>query len=157
MNTYAEATAAELLEAIPFYEAIECDMAAAAIAFMRWTRHGGEDFKVKGLPFPKSNFSSIHLILAPLVREDAGRKTLAPFAAYLRLHEITAIRVVGSGMFNRHHQYLRAGRGWGNMPTTQKPAPPAAPTQHIDVAIPAAPEADDAPLWPDPDDWTVKT
>ena len=150
MNTYAEATAAELLEAIPFYEAIECDMAAAAIAFMRWTRHG-EDFKVKGLPFPKSNFSSIHLILAPLVREEDGRKTLAPFAAYLRLHEIREVRIVGSGMFDRRHQYLRAGaRSWGNMPNTQKPAPPAAPTQHIDAAIPAAPQADQ-------DDWTVKT
>ncbi|WP_288479874.1 hypothetical protein [uncultured Deinococcus sp.] len=149
--TYATATAQDLLEAIPDYEAQGCDFATISIAWMRYLSTSASlgDFKVKGLPFRTLNFSAVHLILLPLAREEDGRRTLAPFAAFLRANEITHIRVIGSGMSDRRHQYTRDhGKTWGNIPLQQKPPHPPAPTQVLDAPIPPPPAPDDdRPLW----------
>lgn len=101
------------------------------------------------MPFPGLNFSSVHLILLPLAREEEGRKTLAPFAAFLVAQEITHIRIVGSGMSDRRHQFTRdGGKKWGNIPLQQKPERPPAPVQVLDAPIPPPPAPDDdRPLW----------
>lgn len=140
--TYAQASAQDLLEAIPAYDALDCDMTTISVAWVRFSRtHMAiSNFRVRNYPFPSVNFSSVHLILLPLVREENGRRTLAPVAAFLVAHGITHIRIVGSGMWDRRHQYSRdGGLKWGNMPTTQQAPAQPAPTQVIEPRIPPPP------------------
>ncbi|BDP42893.1 hypothetical protein DAETH_28620 [Deinococcus aetherius] len=144
---YAQATAQELLDAIPNYEAVGCDIGAIAVAFMRKYRTCDSlgTFTLRGVEFSCVNFSSVHLILSPLVREEDGRRTLAPVAAWLTANDITDLRIVGTGNWDRRHQWSRdGGQRWGRM-TLQGSAPPQpAPTQVIEPRIPAAPTEEEA-------------
>ena len=152
--TYATATAQDLLEANPFYDAVNCDFTTISVAWIRFSRTSVPmttgDFKVRGIPFPAVNFSAVLMVLLPFPRDEGERRTLAPFAAYLRANGITHIRVVGQGAFDRRYQFTRNhGVTWGNIPV-QQPAPTPAPAQVLDAPIPPPPAPDDdRPLWGD--------
>lgn len=139
---FAQATAQDLLEAIPAYEAVECDLGAISVAFIRQYRYGGSIgiFKVRGLDFPAVNFSSVHLILSPLVREEDGRRTLAPVAAWITANGVGHLRIVGSGSWDRRHQWSRDGLKWGGMPLQGEAPPQPAPVQVVTPRIPAPTE-----------------
>lgn len=149
---FAYSDAATLLEAIPWYEKVECDLAAISTAWMR-QYHGGisRTFDVRGLPFPAVNFSNVHLILSPLVREKDGKRTLIDFKHWLEDHAITHIRITGKGNWERNHEYSRnGGRTWGRMKLQGQAPPQPAPTQVVEPEIPPAPQAateDNLPLW----------
>lgn len=143
LSTYAHSYTSELLEVIPLIEALDCDIAAISIAFMRHCRGNaapGGHFDVRGVPYPASNFSSNILVLTPLVKEVDGKRTLRPVADYIRQHGITDIRIVGSGNWERIHQYSRnGGATWGRMPVSSSAPRPPAPVQHLDAEIPVPP------------------
>lgn len=143
MIVYAQASAQDLLEAIPAYEAVGCDLAAISVAWMRKYTYDVAlgTFEVRKVAFPAVNFSSVHLILTPLVRQEDGRRTLAPVAAWLVANDVTHLRIVGEGNWNRQHQYSRdGGLRWGRMAVQGAAPPQPAPTQRVEPDIPPAPE-----------------
>ncbi|GBF05872.1 hypothetical protein DAERI_060132 [Deinococcus aerius] len=143
MIVYAQATAQDLLEAIPAYEAVGCDLAAISVAWMRkYTRDVAlGTFEVRKVSFPAVNFSSVHLILSPLVRDEDGRRTLAPVAAWIVANGVTDLRIVGEGHWNRQHQYSRnGGASWGRMAVSGSAPRQPAPTQTVEPDIPAPEE-----------------
>lgn len=153
MTVYALAPAQALLEAIECYEAVECDLAAISVAWMRQMRYATHTFEVRSVTFPAVNFSAIHLILSPLVREKDGQRTLADFAEWLQQHQITHIRITGHGNWTRQHEFSRnGGKTWGRMRLAGEAPPQPAPTQVLEPDIPpppAEPVSDDDLPW----DW----
>lgn len=151
-NVYAYATARDLLEAIPWYERVECDLAVISTAWMRQMGQvGGGTFEVRGLPFPAVNFSAVHLILSPLVREESGQRTLLAFKHWLEDHGITHMRITGKGNWERQHEFSRnGGKTWGRMKVQSTTAPQPAPTQVVEPPVPPPPvpaTEDDLSLW----------
>lgn len=150
-NVYAYATARDLLEAIPWYEKTECDLAAISTAWMRQMGRASGTFDVRGLPFPAVNFSAVHLILSPLVREENGKRTLLAFKQWLEDHSITHMRITGKGAWERQHEFSRnGGKSWGRMKVQADAPPQPAPTQVVEPPVPPPPvpaTEDELSLW----------
>lgn len=126
---FAYAEARTLLEAIPWYERVECDIGVIGVAWAREMLRASGTFPVRGLPFPATSFSDVHAILSRMVRERDGKPSLIDFRQWLEDHRVTNVRIVGHRRDETWLEFSRSGGvRWGRMSLTAQPPAQQAPT-----------------------------
>ena len=135
-EVYAQAAAEELLEMIPIFNRLGCDLPRLSVAYVRADKGPvpPTHMTVDGVEVPMTHFPRLMLVLSPLVKEAPdGSRTLQPFADLIEKQRITHVRAVGHGPLKFEMQVSTDfGQRWRRLTLSQQ-LPPRNPHQPAPV------------------------